>query len=87
MQADPAEAERGEERPERERDQRSWIERHETPSVQGLPEKEQEERLMRQVVDFYWSVRQRRAVPTVEPQIATAGSFAGDWTLAPSAAS
>lgn len=50
-------------------------------------EKEQEERLMRQVVDFYWSVRQRRAVPTVEPQIATAGSFAGDWTLAPSAAS
>jgi radical SAM superfamily enzyme YgiQ (UPF0313 family) len=50
-------------------------------------EQEQEERLLRQVVDFYWSVRQRRAVPTVELPAATAGSFANDWTLASGAAS
>jgi radical SAM superfamily enzyme YgiQ (UPF0313 family) len=47
-----------------------------------LREQEEENRLLRQVVDFYWSVRQRSRERSVE--LPAAGGFANSWTLAES---
>lgn len=44
-------------------------------------EETEEDRLLRQVVDFYWSVRQRSAAPA-GVDLPTAGGFEKDWTLA-----
>lgn len=49
-------------------------------------EEQEEDRLLRQVVDFYWSVRQRRTVPVKGGELATVGGFEKDWTLAEGAA-
>jgi hypothetical protein len=42
-------------------------------------EQREEQRLLERVVDFYWSVRQRRGDSTAAP---TAGAFESSWTLA-----
>lgn len=44
-------------------------------------EEREEDRLLRQVVDFYWNVRQRRGAPAAET-LPAAGGFEKDWTLA-----
>jgi radical SAM superfamily enzyme YgiQ (UPF0313 family) len=50
-------------------------------------ERAEEDRLLRQVVDFYWSVRQRRGARSAGPELPTAGGFEKSWTLAASRAS
>jgi radical SAM superfamily enzyme YgiQ (UPF0313 family) len=50
-------------------------------------EEEEEERLLHQVVDFYWSIRQRPGAPETEATLATVGGFEKDWTLAEGLAS
>jgi radical SAM superfamily enzyme YgiQ (UPF0313 family) len=56
--------------------------------LQGLTrhEREEEDRLLRQVVDFYWSVRQRRLGQTAAGSLMTVGGFEKSWTSADAAA-
>lgn len=46
-----------------------------------LHERAEENRLLQQVVDFYWSVRQRRALSPAA-RLETVGGFEKSWTLA-----
>jgi radical SAM superfamily enzyme YgiQ (UPF0313 family) len=47
-------------------------------------EREEEQRLLHQVVDFYWSVRQRRRSRASGAALETVGGFEKSWTLAES---
>jgi radical SAM superfamily enzyme YgiQ (UPF0313 family) len=49
-----------------------------------LHEREQEERLLSEVVDFYWSVRRRRESRSTQAGLSMAGGFERTWTLAES---
>jgi radical SAM superfamily enzyme YgiQ (UPF0313 family) len=45
-------------------------------------EREEEDRLLHQVVDFYWSVARRHVRPPTSADLETVGSFENSWTLA-----
>jgi len=45
-------------------------------------ERAEEERLLREVVDFYWSVRQRKTLRSAETPLSMVGGFEKSWTVA-----
>ncbi len=45
-------------------------------------ERAEEERLLREVVDFYWSVRQRKASQSTATPLEMVGGFEKSWTIA-----
>ena len=45
-------------------------------------ERAEEERLLREVVDFYWSVRQRKASRPTDTSLQMVGGFEKSWTIA-----
>lgn len=45
-------------------------------------ERDEEDRLLQEVVDFYWSVRQRRAARPAGADLQTVGGFEKSWTSA-----
>jgi hypothetical protein len=59
------------------------------PFLQQLTrhEEQEEDQLLRQVVDFYWTARQRPADLATEADLVTVGGFEKDWTLAEGIAS
>lgn len=45
-------------------------------------EREEEERLLSEAVDFYWSIRRRREAPPISGELEAPGGFENSWTLA-----